>query len=233
MVQIFVLRNIQAEFSLTKEFMIVTFTQLSVDFLIFFFLIVDPATTVSSSNNLQYLMIVRGLVVLYFTAISPLRGTYTSNAIIPFPINEECIKTLEMAMLMPTSANFFYEYLETLCEQEESKEPLVFFGLYADIRTYLRLVEEKKEQAELRSHAEQVIRDYLKEEDRQWEVDIPEEILSEIYALKNQETGAIEAEMDENFFSSLYFYVIDMLEGYYKDFQRSRKYESLKEEVSK
>jgi len=233
MAQIFVLRNIQADFSITKEFMIVTFMQLSVDFVIFFFLIVDSTATFSTSNKLQYLMIFRGLVLLYFSAISPLRGTYTSNAIIPFPINEECIKTLEMAMLMPTSANFFYEYLETLCEQEMSKEPLVFFGLYADIRTYLRMVEEKQEQEELRRHAEQVIRDYLKEEDRQWEVDIPEEILSEIYALTNQDTGAIEAEMDETFFSSLYFYVIEMLEGYYKDFQRSRKYESLKDEVSK
>lgn len=57
--------------------------------------------------------------------------------------------------------------------------------------------------------------------------------MSEIYALTNKETGAIEAEMDETFFSSLYFYVIEMLEGYYKDFQRSRKYESLKDEVSK
>lgn len=52
MVQIFVLRNIQADFSITKEFMIVTFMQLSVDFVIFFFLIVDPTATISSSNNL-------------------------------------------------------------------------------------------------------------------------------------------------------------------------------------
>lgn len=60
-------------------------------------------------------MIVRGLVLLYITGVEPLRATYTSHAIIPFPINEECIKTLEMALLMPTSANYFYEYLETLC----------------------------------------------------------------------------------------------------------------------
>ena len=52
MVQIFVLRNIQTDFSITKEFMIVTFMQLSVDFVIFFFLIVDPTATISSSNNL-------------------------------------------------------------------------------------------------------------------------------------------------------------------------------------
>jgi Regulator of G protein signaling domain len=64
---------------------------------------------------MQYLLVLRGLVMLYVTGIEPLRASYTQNAIIPFPINEECIKTFEMAMMMPTSANFFYEYLETLC----------------------------------------------------------------------------------------------------------------------
>ena len=52
MAQIFVLRNIQADFSITKEFMIVTFMQLSVDFVIFFFLIVDSTATFSTSNKL-------------------------------------------------------------------------------------------------------------------------------------------------------------------------------------
>jgi hypothetical protein len=146
MILLFMLRNIQEDFSLTGEFLIVTFMQLAVDFIIFFFLIVDPTAGISSSNNLQYLMIVRGLVLLWITAIKPLRASYTSNAIIPFPINEECIKTLEMAMMMPTSANFFYEYLETLCGQERNKDALVYFGLYADIRTYLRMLEEGVEQ---------------------------------------------------------------------------------------
>lgn len=43
---------------------------------------------------------------------------------------------------MPTSANYFYEYLETLCGTERTKDALVYFGLYADIRGYLRLLEE-------------------------------------------------------------------------------------------
>jgi hypothetical protein len=87
-------------------------------------------------------MSVRGLILLYFTAIEPLLASYSANAIIPFPINEECIKTLEMALLMPTSANYYYEYLETLCGSEKNKDALVYFGLYADIRTYLRYLED-------------------------------------------------------------------------------------------
>ena len=84
----------------------------------------------------------RGLALLIVTAILPLRASYNPNSIIPFPINEECIKTLEMALLMPTSANYFYEYLETLCGSEKNKDALVYFGLYADIRAYLRILEE-------------------------------------------------------------------------------------------
>ncbi len=33
-----------------------------------------------------------------------------------------------------------------------------------------------------------------------------------------REGGKIVAELDANLFSSLYFYVLDVLEGYYKDF---------------
>lgn len=79
-------------------------------------------------------MVVRGLVFPWVSVVSPLRASYSPNSIIPFPINEECIKTLEMALLMPTSANYFYEYLETLCGTERTKDALVYFGLYADIR---------------------------------------------------------------------------------------------------
>lgn len=183
---------------------------------------------------MQYLFIFRGLFFLWITAVEPLRATYTSNAIIPFPINEECIKTFEMAMMMPTSANYFYEYLETLCGQERNKDALVYFGLYADIKSYMRMIEEKEEGEVIRAHAEQLIRDYVKEEDRQWEIEIPQEITLEIIALTNRENGTVDGGVfDENLFSSLYFYILEVLEGYYRDFQKSRKYESLKDEVSK
>jgi|LauGreDrversion4_2_1035121.scaffolds.fasta_scaffold242777_1 hypothetical protein len=63
-----------------------------------------------------------------------------------------------------------------------------------------------------------MIIDYILEGERQWDVEIPEEITNEILAIVNKETGEIEAMMDENFFSPLYFYVLEVLEGYYKDF---------------
>ncbi len=99
-------------------------------------------------------MVIRGLILLYYSAVQPLRASYSANAIIPFPINEECIKTMEMALLMPTSANYFYEYLENISGSEMNKEALVFFGLYADIRGYIRTIEEGAERAIVKQHAE-------------------------------------------------------------------------------
>lgn len=119
-----------------------TCVQLVMGFVVYLLLVVYPDSSINTSNGMQYIMATRGLVFLYITAIAPLRASYNPNSIIPFPINEECIKTLEMALLMPTSANYFYEYLETLCGSEKSKDALVYFGLYADIRSYLRLLEE-------------------------------------------------------------------------------------------
>lgn len=151
---IYLLRKVQQEFSMTFELMTITITQLAIGFLIFFIIIIDPETSLNKTNNVQYIIVARNVLFLIVSAIMPLRATYNPNSIIPFPINEECIKTLEMALLMPTSANYFYEYLETLCGTDKNKDALVYFGLYADIRSYLRLIEEGAEEQMVRAHAQ-------------------------------------------------------------------------------
>lgn len=108
-------------------------------FIQFFVMIIYPDSSIITSNSVTYFMILRGLLSLLVTAVIPIKKSYNPNSIIPFPINEECIKSLEMALLMPTSANYFYDYLENSCE---NKDALIYFGLYADIRTYLRLIED-------------------------------------------------------------------------------------------
>ena len=69
MLLIYLLRDIQAEFSMNHELVILTFIQVLVDFVINYILIVIPQSDISSSNNLQYIMAVRGIVLLYFSAI--------------------------------------------------------------------------------------------------------------------------------------------------------------------
>jgi hypothetical protein len=112
----YLLRKVQSEFNMTFELVVISATQITMGFVAFLIIIVDPETSLSKSNNVQYIIIARSVLFLLVSAGLPLRATYNPNSIIPFPINEECIKTLEMALLMPTSANYFYEYLETLCE---------------------------------------------------------------------------------------------------------------------
>lgn len=72
MIFIYLLRNVQNEFSMTSELLVVTFLQCTVDFTIFYFLVVDPKAAISTSNGLQYIMVGRGLFLLYATAIRPL-----------------------------------------------------------------------------------------------------------------------------------------------------------------
>lgn len=62
-----------------------------------------------------------------------------------------------------------------------------------------------------------MFRDYVVE-GRQWDVEIPEEVIMELRNTLNPETNEIDIPLDDNLFSSLYFFVLDVLEGYYKDF---------------
>lgn len=62
-----------------------------------------------------------------------------------------------------------------------------------------------------------MFRDYVVE-GRQWDVEIPEEVIVELRNTLNPETNEIDIPLDDNLFSSLYFFVLDVLEGYYKDF---------------
>ena len=136
---IYSLRHVQDEFSINAELKIISLIWILSGFFHFFVMILYPDSVLITSNSLNYFQILRGFLSLLVTAVIPIRKSYNPNSIIPFPINEECIKSLEMALLMPTSANYFYDYLENSCE---NKDALIYFGLYADIRTFLRLIED-------------------------------------------------------------------------------------------
>eukprot|EP00347_Sterkiella_histriomuscorum_P012237 403369365 len=173
---IYTLRHVQDEFSINFELKFISFIWIIFGFFQFMIMIFFPDSPIITTNSLNYFMVVRGLLSLLVTAVIPIKKSYNPNSIIPFPINEECIKSLEMALLMPTSANYFYDYLENSCE---NKDALIYFGLYADIRTFLRLIEDGESDFVLRSQAEQIFQDYIGE-DKQWDIEIPDEIHIEL-----------------------------------------------------
>lgn len=67
---------------------------------------------------------------------------------------------------MPTSANYFYDFLEHYILD---KEALIYFGLYADVRNYIRFCEEGHSEYELKNQAEQIYKDYVNV-DREWNI---------------------------------------------------------------
>jgi len=99
----------------------------------------------------------------------------------------------------------------------------------------LRLIEEGQSEAELRALAQQIVDDYVNESTREWEVALPEEATADIRSFLGPDGQlAVASEgLNDQLFSSLYYFVLDVLEGYYGTFQRSRKYEQLKDEVAK
>ena len=224
---IYLLRHVQDEFSINAELKIVTTVQVIVNFITFYLLIFCADTPFNHTNNMLYVLVLRGLFLLVVTAMIPIKRSYNPNSIIPFPINEECIKSLEMALLMPTSANYFYDYLENNCE---NKDALIYFGLYADIRTYLRLIEDGESESVVRDFAEQIFKDYVSV-GRVWHIEIPLDIMRELQQTCVNEV--ITAQVDENLFQTLYSYTLDILDMFYKEFQRSSRFQALKDEVSK
>lgn len=52
----------------------------------------------------MYIEVVLCLSLLYLTSIRPIMKSYEPNPIIPFPLNQDCIESLESAMMMPASS---------------------------------------------------------------------------------------------------------------------------------
>ena len=56
-------------------------------------------------------------------------------------MNDECIQNFDLAVIMPTPMVHFYWYLENCID--DYHEAFFIFGLHADIRSYMRMVEER------------------------------------------------------------------------------------------
>mmetsp|Transcript_33121 Transcript_33121/g.32248 ORF Transcript_33121/g.32248 Transcript_33121/m.32248 type:complete len:170 (+) Transcript_33121:659-1168(+) len=158
---IYVQRMIQEQFSMSLELKLILGTVYMFNFVYYFFILYAPDNKFVTTNAVDYLSVACGLICLYITAVIPLRQSYSPNTIIPFPLNEECIKSLEMALLMNTSANYFYCYLENYCMD---KDALLYFGLYADLRSLMRMCEEGEDETLVIKQADCLFKDYVIEE---------------------------------------------------------------------
>jgi hypothetical protein len=82
------------------------------------------------------ILVFRNFIVVVFTGLLPLIDTFSkSTFLLPYPLNMECISSIEMVLLNPTATEFFFDYLENYCESSGTK----IFELYADIWNYQRI----------------------------------------------------------------------------------------------
>ncbi len=103
---------IQPEFAIQMELITVWASFFITNFVKTSLLLFFKDSVILYVGATDYIILAHCFLCLTVTALIPIRETYSPNQIIPFPLNEECIKNLEMALLLPTSANYFYEYLE-------------------------------------------------------------------------------------------------------------------------
>lgn len=99
-----------------------------------------PKSSFVSDYGFLYILLLLQLLYMGVTGIYLLWKTYQEDQIIPFPITEDCITNFEVAIIMPTSMTHFYSYLSRL---RDCNEALIMFGLHADIRLYMRMVDQQ------------------------------------------------------------------------------------------
>lgn len=106
------IRHVDDQFNINREMKVAIVTKFIVDNLYIACLLFFFNSVFVVLGFVEYIMISMNLILLYFTSITPIRGTYEPNYIVPFPINDELISNLQSAMLMPISSKYFHEYLE-------------------------------------------------------------------------------------------------------------------------
>ena len=140
-IMIFVLRNVEDKFNMNWELQRVTVCKGVFDFLYLARLLFFPETGFVVFGFFIYFEVVMCIIILYISVIEPIRGSYKTNDIIPFPVNEQVIRNAESSMTHEISSRFFYEFLYRDLKDTRS---LAVFALYSDLRRYGILCDSKE-----------------------------------------------------------------------------------------
>ena len=89
----------------------------------------------------EYLIVLNSLIMLYLTSVDPVLRSYKQTKIIPFSLSQECLRGLESAMIQPTPAKYFYDYLYLDCRD---KMGLTLYAMYADLRRFMAICDAPK-----------------------------------------------------------------------------------------
>ena len=224
---IFIMRNIRDEFSINSELRRMTTMLFISDFLYIGSLIFINNSGFVTDGGCQYIELFLCCSLLTITAINPIKKSYQPNNIIPFPLNQDLISNLESAMIMPVSSKMFYDFLNDLGDIKG----MTLIALYADLRRYMVLVQDKSPDNEVVEQVSVIFRDYIVPNNT---YGMPEnEIILELRRGITTTNGKIKFDFDAELFQELYEFCVAGLEVYYEIFKQSDRFEDMKEEVSR
>jgi Sodium:neurotransmitter symporter family len=130
---IFTLRKIDDKFNMNWELQRVTFFKIVCDSCWVFSLLFLTETWFVVYGFFEYFDVLLCISILYISVIEPIRGTYKANEIIPFPLNEQVIRSAESSMAHKISSRYFYDFL---CRDLKDLKSLSIFALYSDLKRY-------------------------------------------------------------------------------------------------
>ena len=223
----FMLRNIHDEFSINTEIRAMTTLLFITDTLYISCLIFFYDTYFVVLGFCEYFTVTLCLSLLYITAIKPVRLSYKPNPIVPFPLNQDCIESLESAMMMPDSSQKFYEFINDLGDVRG----ITLIALYADLRIYMNMVSDGLGNDQLHAQAMVIYKDYVVQ-DNTYEME-PNEIIDDLRAGYDERKKEISYPIDGELFQALYDFCIGALEVYYAVFKKSDRFEELRDEVER
>ena len=92
------------------------------------------------STKYAYVSVFLLLLIIIYSGIVFVSDSYKPNELVPYPTSEDCILSFDLAIITPTTMKFFYDYLEN---SDQFKEGLIIYSLHADIRIYMKMLDEK------------------------------------------------------------------------------------------
>ena len=219
------MREVEDHFKITKELRVTITTLFITDFLYCGCLLWFYTSAFVILGFVEYIQVALNLILLYITAFKPVRQSYKTNFIVPFPINDEMISELNSAMLMPISSKYFHDYLEN---ELDDMQALSLFSLYVDLRIFYNMLGDSNTKYKaLKEQAKTIFNDYVVPN---CVYDIPQnEIIRDLRS--GFVNGEITFDVNADLFLDMQDFANSGLTVFYQLFMKSEKFTELKEEV--
>lgn len=142
MLAIYMLRNVDDDFNNKQELVLFLLCNIVISFMYTCCLLYVPDSLFVGMGFFLYFKVLLSAISLYLSGISPVIRSQKPNNIIPFPLNETTIASVESAIQQPISSKYFYNFLVRDLKNEQG---ISLFALYSDLRRYLIMCDDSSQ----------------------------------------------------------------------------------------